>query len=56
MTIEKELTALLRQAKTARADAVKEDDSVVLAQPAADPPITPLIPFTKLPNVENPLA
>ena len=33
-----------------------KDDNVVLAQLAADPPITPLIPFTKLPNVENPLA
>ena len=31
-------------------------NSVILAQPTANPPITPLIPFTDLPNVENPLA
>ena len=33
-----------------------KDDSVVLAQPAADPPVTPLVPSTKPLNVKNPLA
>ena len=33
-----------------------KDDSVVLAQPAADPPVTPLVPSTKPLNIENPLA
>ena len=33
-----------------------KDDSVVLAQPAVDPPVTPLVPSTKPLNIENPLA
>ena len=33
-----------------------KDDSIVLAQLAADPPVTPLLPSTKPLNIENPLA
>ena len=33
-----------------------KDDSAILAQPVADPPVTPLISSTDLLNVENPLA
>ena len=33
-----------------------KDDSVILAQPAADPPVTPLVPSTEPLNVESPLA
>ncbi|KAL0000117.1 hypothetical protein SO802_019719 [Lithocarpus litseifolius] len=31
-----------------------KDDSVVLAQPAADPPVTPLVPSTEPQNVKSP--
>ena len=33
-----------------------KDDSVILAQPATNPPVTPLISSTELPNVENSLT
>ena len=33
-----------------------KDDSAILAQPAVDPSVTPLISSTDLLNVENPLA
>ena len=33
-----------------------KDDSVILAQPAADPLVTPLVPSTEPLNVESPLA
>lgn len=31
-----------------------KDDSVILAQPAVDPPVIPSVPFTEILNVENP--
>ena len=33
-----------------------KDDSIVLAQPAMDAPVTPLVPSTEPLNVEDPLA
>jgi len=33
-----------------------KDDSVVLAQPAVDKPVTPLIPSNKAQKTENPSA
>ena len=39
-----------------KSESVPKDDSVVLAQLTADPPITPLVPSTEPLNVENPLA
>ena len=35
---------------------VSKDDSVVLAQSTANPPVTPLVPSTEPLNIENPLA
>lgn len=34
----------------------QKDDSVVLAQPAVDPPVTPSVSSTEPLNVENPLV
>ena len=39
-----------------KSESVPKDDSVVLAQLAVDPPITPLVPSTEPLNVENRLA
>ena len=39
-----------------KSESVPKDDSVILAQLAADPPITPLVPSTEPLNVENRLA
>ena len=39
-----------------KSESVPKDDSVILAQLAADPPITPLVPSTEPLNTKNPLA